>query len=543
MSALRYFSSPSTLFQITPSRLIRFMSAFTRDIQAAGCQLPAPNPQNDSYFECLADALSNDQPLPESLRSVLLALESAASPENLPRLHALMEREFPNFSACDFSPLDAALELWFQAPEKLAQFAPSIQASAPQPEPSPEPLASQTEPPPCSLQPSASSLAQLLSELRSLLTRFVVLPPWAPETIALWILHTYVFEQRDITTYLGIESPVRRCGKTTLLTLLSRLVNRPIVAANVSSSALFRAIEELRPTLMIDEADTFLKPGDPLQGILNAGYSRSTAYVLRVDASGRANPPAGEKQDASSPMSQLMAFKPQGTNEPSLAFFSCWCPKVIAQIGRIPETLADRCILIHMQRKTPGETCERLRELNPDDLRHQCARFALDHAQAIAAAKPNIPAELNDRAADIWEPLLVIADLAGGSWPELARQAAVHLSTESADANPVASLLIDIFLLFAAQSEERLPTRQILDTLNTRSADRPWAEGRKGRPLTERDLARQLRPFGISPRTLRFGDALSKGYLRQDFSDAFQRYIPAAELRNLLPQPKQPEPS
>jgi hypothetical protein len=183
MSALRYFSSPSTLFQITPSRLIRFMSAFTRDIQDAGCQLPAPNPQNDSYYESLADALSSDQPLPESLRSVLLALESAASPENLPRLHALMEREFPNFSASDFSPLDAALELWFQAPDKLAQLAPSIQASAPQPEPSPEP-------PPCSLQPSASSLAQLLSELRCLLTRFVVLPPWAPETIALWILHT-----------------------------------------------------------------------------------------------------------------------------------------------------------------------------------------------------------------------------------------------------------------------------------------------------------------------------------------------------------------
>jgi hypothetical protein len=101
-----------------------------------------------------------------------------------------MEREFPNFSASDFSPLDAALELWFQAPDKLAQFAPFIQAPAPQPEPSPEPHASQTEPPPCSLQPSASSLAQLHSELRRLLTPFVVLPPWAPETIALWILHT-----------------------------------------------------------------------------------------------------------------------------------------------------------------------------------------------------------------------------------------------------------------------------------------------------------------------------------------------------------------
>src|SRR5690349_19629567 len=114
--------------------------------------------------------------------------------------------------------------------------------------------------------------ASLLNELESLLTRFVILPDFAAETLALWILHTYAFELRDVSTYLGVESPEKRCGKTTLLSILSRLANRPVAAANISPSAFFRVIEEMRPTLLIDEADTILRGNDELRGILNAGY-------------------------------------------------------------------------------------------------------------------------------------------------------------------------------------------------------------------------------------------------------------------------------
>src|SRR5437868_196982 len=101
----------------------------------------------------------------------------------------------------------------------------------------------------------------LLNDLRNLLQRFLVLPKWAPETLALWILHTYASELRDVSTYIGIESPVKRCGKTTLLTVLSELVNRPLVAANISSPAFYRMIEETQPTLFIDETDTYV-PGN-----------------------------------------------------------------------------------------------------------------------------------------------------------------------------------------------------------------------------------------------------------------------------------------
>src|SRR5208283_344735 len=145
----------------------------------------------------------------------------------------------------------------------------------------------------------------LLNELHGLFGRFVVLPQWAAETLALWTLHTYAFQQRDVSTYLGLESPEKRCGKTTLLTVLSELVNRPVVAANISSPALFRVIEETRPTLLIDEADTLLQGNDELRGILNSGYTRKTAYVVRVANQlthyrwrGHATDPASRKQKA-----------------------------------------------------------------------------------------------------------------------------------------------------------------------------------------------------------------------------------------------------
>src|SRR5206468_198244 len=107
-----------------------------------------------------------------------------------------------------------------------------------------------------------------------------------------------------------------------------------------------------------------------------------------------------------------------------LVAYSCWCPKAIAAIGRLPDTLADRCIVIRMERKTPDEECERLRNLDGLELRRQCAQFVVEHGRAIVQARPEIPEELNDRAADIWEPLLALAELAGGEWPAKAREAA-----------------------------------------------------------------------------------------------------------------------
>ena len=330
----------------------------------------------------------------------------------------------------------------------------------------------------------------LLDDLDQTLRRFVVMPRWASETLALWVLHTYAFELRDVTAYLGIESPQKRCGKTTLLGVLNELVNRPIAAANISSSAFFRVIEEARPTLLIDEADTFLAGNDELRGILNSGYTRNTAYVVRFGFQEGLNASGGHRLPMALDESADGKMAGQGSR---LARFSCWCPKVMAAIGRLPETLADRCILVRMQRKTAQEKCDRLRELDRSHacrLRQQCARFVADHTEAIARLRPQMPPSLNDRAADLWEPLLVLADLAQQGWPERGRAAAEALAKDAREEAPIGSLLMDVALEFVKMEEPaRLFSRSLVFALNTRQ-DRPWMQLRKGKEIDEIWLAR-----------------------------------------------------
>src|SRR4051794_17238632 len=256
----------------------------------------------------------------------------------------------------------------------------------------------------------------LLDEMVAVIARYVVLPRWAAETVALWVLHTYAFQLRDVSTYLGVESPEKRCGKTTLLSVLSELGNRTVALANISSPAVYRAIEEKQPTLLIDEADTFLQGNDELRGILNSGYTRKTAFVIRVAARRRVESSSTSRRSSTEGAGLLHKVE-SGGEESQLARFSCWCPKVMAAIGHLPETLADRCIVIRMQRKTPGQECEKLRNLDGTILRRKCARFVLDHSKDIGSARPALPSDLNDRAADVWEPLFALAEVAGGEWP------------------------------------------------------------------------------------------------------------------------------
>ena len=354
--------------------------------------------------------------------------------------------------------------------------------------------------------------AALLNELRSAVSRHVVSPPHAAETLALWILHTYAFELRNVTSYIGVVSPEKRCGKTTLLTLLAKLANRPIVAANISPSALFRVIEELRPTLLIDESDTFLQANEEMRGILNSGYSQDGAYVMRVAETRQVERPSAERG--------TVEREPLRTR---LARFSCWCPKVMAAIGSLPDTLADRCIVITMQRKRFGEACERLRSLATEPLRQKCVRFVKDHAEEIRQWKPQIPPTLNDRAADIWEPLFVLAELAGSEWPNLAREAAVKLSGEAQESSATATLFFDIFVTLMSEDRERIFSRDLVRSLSGLK-ERPWAEMRKEKPLTEMALAGLLRPYGIRSRTIWIGEESAKGYLTEDFTEAVSRY-------------------
>ncbi len=375
--------------------------------------------------------------------------------------------------------------------------------------------------PPVEPWPEPVDGKELLDALVRELNRFAVFPNWAAETFALWILHTFAFTLRELTTYIGIESPEKECGKSTVITVLSRLVNRAVVSSNISPSAFFRVIEELEPTLLIDEADTNLRGRDELTGILNAGYTRSTAYVWRICYDPAPVAEEEGEQGGAEGRGAASAGRP--------ARYSCWCPKAIAAIGHLHPTLASRCILIRMHRKLEGEECERLKGLKATELQRKCARFVRDHAGEIASAEPAIPRGLTNRAADIWEPLLALADLAGGRWPELARQAAAGLNARAQAHSPIGSLLLDILMSFVLGEGDRLFSRTLVERLNG-AGERPWMELRKGKGVTETWLAQQLRPYGVHSRTVRIGEQVAKGYMREDFQDVFKRYIPKSEV-------------
>ena len=421
---------------------------------------------------------------------------------------------------------------------------PSAASGNPEPQTLNSELSESLNPQPSTLN---SSGASLLTDLRSLLNRYVVLPEMAAETLALWVVHTYAFTLRQVTTYIGVVSPEKRCGKTTLLELLGRLANRSLAAANISPSAMFRVIQDSQPTLLIDEADTFLEGRDELAGILNAGYRKGNSYVVRVadrKKVGRGVPaePSPNANAHEPEFAEWTNDPPPSAAQPStaptqLVRYSCWCPKVMAAIGRLPDTLADRCIVITMQRKMPGEKCERMRHLNAEDLRKRCAEFVRTHSDQIAHAQPDIPSTLNDRAADIWEPLLAIADLAGGEWPQLARAAAQKLSAHDDELTLMGYFLKDLRNLMVLANADRMLCRDIVKRLNP-IHDRPWEDLRRGREINEWWLGRLLGELGLHSKTMRANDALGKGYMLADIDAAFRRYVPNPDLHTTLPPPE-----
>jgi hypothetical protein len=262
-------------------------------------------------------------------------------------------------------------------------------------------------------------------------------------------------------------------------------------------------IEAVRPTLLIDETDTFIKGNDELRGILNSGHTRATAFVIRCRAD---------------------------NNEPRC--FSTWAAIALAGIGTLPATLADRSIEIKLKRQTQTEKAQRL-DRNACTvlglLARQIARWTSDHKAALQNADPELPAALDDRAADNWRPLLALADLAGGAWPRRSRAAAQALSRTRNDDGIAVAVLAALKSLFAARHTNRLGSRRIVEAL---TADRTarWVESNRGKPLSEAQLARLLRSFEIYPTSL----GRDRGYYLAHCQDAFARYLPWNHLDETL---------
>jgi hypothetical protein len=348
--------------------------------------------------------------------------------------------------------------------------------------------------------PSASDLLQ---DVAAFIKRYVILTYDQVLATAVWVLHTYAFEAADATPYLSISSPEKRSGKTRLLETLELVVARPWFTGRVTPAVLARKINEECPTLLLDESDAAFKGekeyAEALRGILNTGYRRGGKTSLCFGSGGAI----------------------------TYGDLSTFCPKAIAGIGKLPDTIADRSIPIILKRRTSTEVIERFQRRKAEKIA-QLLRQRLDQWATVATGKlkdaePNIPGEIDDRAGDCWEPLLGIGDMAGGDWPQKVREAAIALMTgEAREENSLGiRLLNNINTVF---SDEQMSSKALVAAL-IELEDAPWAD------LDARHLARLLKPYGIRPGNLRIGkeghpDVVLKGYKKTDFADAFSRYIP-----------------
>jgi hypothetical protein len=358
------------------------------------------------------------------------------------------------------------------------------------------------------VRPLGPELAAELTTLVAHLRRFVWFSkPEQAVAVALWIAHAHALDAVEQSPVLAITSPVKQSGKSRLLEVISTLVPEPWTVERPSEAVLYRKIARDRPTLLMDEADTIFEDRkgqyEGIRAIFNAGNRRGTV-VSRVMPKGQ----TFELQD-----------------------FPIFCAKAIAGIGRFPETIIDRSIVVAMTRRTPGERVERLRSRTAIALGHPIRDRLMTLLTLLTDTRGNVGLtldddpltdSLSDRGLDNWESLIALADVAGGEWPELARSAAVTLDgdRQSADDNAGVTLLTDLRGIFDAAGNAWISTTSLLDTLHGIESS-PWSEWRNGKPLTARGLARILEPFGVRPD--RTQDA--RGYARAQFTDAWMRFV------------------
>jgi hypothetical protein len=343
---------------------------------------------------------------------------------------------------------------------------------------------------------------ELLRAIVSILRTHAILPKGAETAIALWVVGTYGYDAFRIFPKLLLSSPEKRCGKSTLLEIVRSLSHRALMASNITPSAIFRCIDAWKPTLLIDEADTFVHGNEELRGIINSGHTRSTAYVIRV---------VGDD------------YEPKQ--------FSTWAPMVLAMIKLPPDTILDRSVTIPMRRKLPGESITRLPVDFPGECRHlrsKCLRWANDNADTLKAITPTLPSSSNDRALDNWTPLLSIAEAIGGKLPSVAMESFSHLqgAGDDEDDGIGPTILGDIREIFDRQGRAyiKLFGQEIVEKLASME-ERPWAEWKHGKPLTTTSLARLLKPFDIRSKRIHIGEVQQRGYEREWFNDAFSRYL------------------
>ncbi|MFJ9594943.1 DUF3631 domain-containing protein [Streptomyces virginiae] len=357
--------------------------------------------------------------------------------------------------------------------------------------------------------------SRLLDEVEAFHRRFNVFPTEAAYVaVALWDAHAHLLDCFDSTPRLAFLSPEPGSGKSRALEIVETLVPQPLVAANASAPVLFRAVStlETRPTILFDEVDTIFGPkagdNEPLRGFLNAGHHRGAGMWRCVG---------------------------DGTNQ-TVQEFPSFCVVAMAGLGSLPDTILTRSVIIRMRRRARNERVQpfrrRLHAPEGHALRDRLAVWADSVRHLVDGVFPEMPDEVTDRPADVWEPLIAVADAAGGDWPARARAACAQIvaASKQDDKGSIGIRLLTDLRDHVLNGIERLPTISVLDRLYALE-EAPWAD-MGGKPLTSRSLAKMLGEYmtgdnkPIEPRNIKSGGAVLKGYYAADLTDAWTRYCP-----------------
>ena len=360
-----------------------------------------------------------------------------------------------------------------------------------------------------------AAAATLLDDVRSFLGRFCLFPDeHAHHAVTLWAAHAHMIQHFYTTPRLMLSSPEAQSGKTRVLELLDLLVPEPMMSLSASPATIFRTLEKQQITLLFDEVDTIFKGkgkddnNEDLRALLNAGYKRGATIPRCV----------GPKHE--------------------VVRFPVFSAVALAGIGDLPDTIMSRSIIIRMRRKAKTEKVEpfraRIHESSGYVLRDRLAEWAAKVGMIAGNAFPILPDGVTDRPAEIWEPLISIADLAGEHWSERSRAACISMCRRTIEGKTTLGvrLLEDLRTVFAiAKDPPALHTEVIIEKLCAGAGaglddDAPWSD-LYGKQITVRQLATMLKQYGITSTKVTVAGKSLQGYRRDALWDAWQRYIPA----------------
>lgn len=365
---------------------------------------------------------------------------------------------------------------------------------------------------------------RVLDDVQAFIEQFCVFPnEHCAPVVALWAAHAHMIEHFHTTPRLALLSPELSSGKTRVLEVLHPLTPESEFALSASAAVIFRMLDKKPITLLFDEVDTIFgrrgkdDPNEDLRALLNAGYKRGATVPRCV----------GPKHEVHR--------------------FPVFCPTALAGLGDLPETIMSRSVVIRMRRRAGDERVNpfRTRTHEPvgNELRDMLATWAEQVGREVGAAWPKLPDGVVDRNAEIWEPLISVADAAGGDWPSVARRACdAFCGANSVKATSLGvRLLKDLRTIFG--DAKKLTTAEIINRLTKPEdyeeefeldADAPWAEF-KGNPITPRAIANILKKYEVAPTKVKIDGRPLQGYRKEDLWDSWRRYLP--------PPPKDAEPA